>query len=137
MASIRVCLAAAALAAVFAGPARSATARWFVTPGPDGASCEIDVARPTTSVYCLVYRGGRPYATAVAGELTVAGRLRICHGLRCIGNTPEGTPTLAAGRSLRVGPFRCTSRRAGVRCVVVDTGRGFSLGADGVVPLGR
>jgi hypothetical protein len=39
---------------------------------------------------------------------------------------------LAYGKSVRLGPFRCTSRTDGMRCLVVRTGRGFLIGRETV-----
>jgi Family of unknown function (DUF6636) len=35
--------------------------------------------------------------------------------------------TLGYGKSVRLGPFRCTSRRIGMRCVVMRSGHGFVI----------
>jgi hypothetical protein len=65
--------------------------------------------------------------------MDASARLTVCHGLKCIGNTPDRTPTLKAGHSISLGPFRCTSlRKGGVRCLVTKLGRGFRLGARGL-----
>jgi hypothetical protein len=105
--------------------------RFFFTSGPNGASCEIDFDMPDlgSEVWCLSYAGGRPYRTALAVAMSRSGKLRPCHGLGCIGNAPLQTPTLRYGKSVILGPFRCTALRAGTRCVVTKTGRGFLLGA--------
>jgi hypothetical protein len=42
---------------------------------------------------------------------------------------------LAVGRSIELGPFRCTSLRAGVRCVVTKLGHGFTLSTRGVTRI--
>jgi len=44
-----------------------------------------------------------------------------------VGNEPENAFTLRYGRSVRLGPFRCTSRRVGMRCIVVRNGHGFLI----------
>ena len=121
---------------VFASAASTSTGsqRFFFTPGPNRASCEIDagVRGIPDSAWCLV---GPPQVTvrnAVGVELTPSGKLHVCHGLRCIGNAPINTPTLRFGRSIELGPFRCTSLSTGVRCVVKKLGHGFLLGAHGL-----
>jgi hypothetical protein len=124
-----------AMVGVFAAPAvgASGSARWFVTPGPNGASCEIDVGRPglPTQTWCVVGPPQLPARSAVGVSLAPSGQLRRCRGLRCVGNAPVRTPTLSYGRSTSLGPFRCTSLRAGVRCIVTKRGHGFLLGARG------
>jgi hypothetical protein len=61
--------------------------------------------------------------------------MTIKRGLPCLGNEPENAFTLRYGRSIRVGPFRCTSRTDGIRCVVIRTGRGFLINRAGVTRL--
>jgi hypothetical protein len=127
----------AAIAITIAVPGAAAgggSARWFFTPGANRASCELDVARPglPTEVWCVV---GPPQVSArkaLGVALLPTGKLRECHGVACLGNAPEHTPTLSYGRSVELGPFRCTSLRSGVRCTVTRLGRGFLLGARGV-----
>jgi hypothetical protein len=65
-------------------------------------------------------------------RLTLNGRLKICRGERCLGNSPENTPTPAYGRGLRVDRFRCTSAAEGVRCNVISSGRGFLINRGGI-----
>jgi len=129
-----VALGAGALAAPAAGS--STAARWFVTPGKSGVSCELGLNRPSTHpatyVWCLAYRGGRPYRTAVAVQMTASAKLEPCHGLRCIGNDPTPDPVLKVGHSIDFGPFRCTSLRRGVRCTVRELGHGFRLSTHGL-----
>jgi Family of unknown function (DUF6636) len=60
--------------------------------------------------------------------LNANGTMRVCRGLGCVGNGPSNAFTLRYGRSVRVGPFRCTSRIDGMRCVVIRTGHGFLIG---------
>jgi len=108
--------------------------RFFFTSGPNGARCEIDVGAPglPNSTWCVVGPPQLPFAKAVGVSLSASGHLRVCHGGGCVGNAPTGTPTLRYGRSLSLGPFRCTALRTGVRCIVTARGHGFVLGAHGV-----
>lgn len=129
--TLRLFLALALAAGALAAPASGshAAARWFVTPGKN-VSCELGLRRPAgagTYVWCLAYRGGQPYRTARAVRMNSSAKLTECHGLRCIGNSPVGTPTLPVGHSIDLGPFRCTSLRPGVRCVVKSSGHGFRI----------
>jgi hypothetical protein len=61
--------------------------------------------------------------------------MSVCRGVGCLGNGPENAFTLRYGRSVRVGPFRCTSRRDGMLCVVVRSGHGFLINRDRVKRL--
>ena len=127
-----VVLGSLAMAMPVSAPAHgSATSqRFFFTQGPNGASCELDVAvaRLPTVASCLVGPPKVSEPNAMRVELAPSGKMTLCRGLRCIGNAPAGTHTLAYGRSITLGPFRCTSLRSGVRCVVAKLGRGFLLG---------
>jgi hypothetical protein len=66
------------------------------------------------------------------------GRLKICRGIRCVGcgcDAPA-TPTLGYGRQISVGRFRCFSQRAGVKCIVIRSGKGFLINNNGVTRVG-
>jgi hypothetical protein len=91
-------------------------------PGiPSGAICLVLAKRPSK---------------IVSVTLSARGAVHVCHGVACAANPPEREPTLAVGRSLALGPFRCSSLAGGaVRCVVARTGRGFVLRATGVERL--
>jgi len=63
-----------------------------------------------------------------------SGRVNIsCSG--CLSNGAAG-PTLNDGKSVSLGPFRCTALAldTGVRCVIKATGRGFQLDGKRGVP---
>jgi hypothetical protein len=70
--------------------------------------------------------------------LNPGGRLTICRGseARCkLANIGEG-PTLAYGRQITVGRFRCLSLRSGMRCTVIRSGKGFLINRAGVHRVG-
>ena len=69
----------------------------------------------------------QPRASAT---MTASGTVRECHGTRCIGNPPERDPTLAYGRSVSLGQFRCTSRLTGVTCL--GRSGGFTISRSGI-----
>jgi hypothetical protein len=120
---LSVVIALAGCVAVSAGPASGAGIRhFFFGPGVT-TSCEMNIGVPKlpTSVYCQTY----PHTESVL--LNAAGKLSICHGLKCIGNPPDGVPTLVYGSWIDGGPFRCTSKHAGILCVVRRTGHGFLI----------
>jgi hypothetical protein len=65
------------------------------------------------------------------------GRVVACYGTRgsaaCLSNPDAGfLPTLAYGRSVVLGPFRCTSLRKGMRCIVVRSRHGFVINRSGI-----
>jgi hypothetical protein len=68
-------------------------------------------------------------------KLTASGRPRICRGQRCITPGNPGIddlePPLKTNRSVAIGRFRCRAERTRMRCVVIDTGKGFVLGRTG------
>jgi hypothetical protein len=76
--------------------------------------------------------------------LDQTGRVSVCRDPNpndprdeCLfGNLGERIPTLAYGRHLTVGRFRCDSLVIGVRCIVTATGKGFLMNRDGVRRVG-
>lgn len=70
-------------------------------------------------------------------DLTAAGRVTICRGVRCIGDPGDVTvTTLGYGRQKVIGRFRCRSSQAGITCVVIRTGRGFLISRSGAKRVG-
>jgi hypothetical protein len=70
------------------------------------------------------------------------GRLKICSGgtittTHCLGNAGEHTPTLAYGKQVTVGRFRCRSAQAGVTCIVIQSGKGFLINNIGITAVGH
>jgi hypothetical protein len=117
-------------ALALSGPAAAGEHHFFFAPGVT-TSCELDLAMPRigTSAYCQTY----PQAESVV--LHANGKLTVCHGIKCIGNPPDGVPTLTYGAWLDNGPIRCTSLETGVKCVVRKTGRGFLISPTSIKPL--
>lgn len=119
-------VAAVASAALFSAVDRAdAAARWFYSPSGN-ISCQVidGDSRRDSEAYC------QSVARAHSVTMTPDGRLSICRGEKCLGNGPEDATLLAYGRSVRVGRFSCTSRRDGMRCRVLSTGRGFFISKD-------
>lgn len=121
--------AALALGAVPA-PAQAAVA-WFRSPSGN-IGCEVGWRRAGIGTYAYCQTG----VPARSVRMNRVGTYRVCTGRACLGNPPKGVRTLAFGRSIRVGGFRCTSRRNGITCVVRATGRGFRIACQGVVRVG-
>ena len=124
--ALGLAVALAAGASLAAAPSSGAAggAGYFASPS-GGLLCQITVQQ----AWCDNRRGDTGYASAT---LFASGRLKIC-GLSCAGDPGDvKVTTLAYGGSRVAGPFRCTSLRAGVRCVVRTTGHGFQLAHAGV-----
>jgi hypothetical protein len=101
---------------------------------------EADFYSPTRNLACEMddYRGNVPsevdcqsWKTPHNVRLSPNGALKKCSGQRCLGNPGEHTPKLAYGRQITVGRFRCSSRRIGVECVVISSGKGFLIDSKG------
>jgi hypothetical protein len=95
---------------------------------------------PTRNLGCEMddYRGNVPFQVICQSfkaphrvTMGLNGRLKTCGGERCLGNLGEGVPKLAYGKAITVGRFRCVSRRIGVECVVVSSGKGFLIDSHG------
>lgn len=121
------------LAAVAPGVASARrTAAEFFAHGPRAHySCAIydHYHGATPEALCEDLGPGRVAHVALNAEgeiLTCASRsLRTT---KCpIGNAGDRTPTFARGRGVTVGRFRCSVLRAGVRCVLLASGKGFLL----------
>jgi hypothetical protein len=114
-------LIAAAVAILAHASTATASVRWFHSPGGN-LSCEVSSGGARGAyAFCQSKR------TPKSVTLTRDGRSKICRGVACLGDGPQGAKRLAYGRSIRVGAFRCTSLKNGLRCVVVKSGRGFTL----------
>jgi hypothetical protein len=119
-----------------AGPWKQVTkgepfTRTFYSPSKN-ISCSLGDESDYVGVSCTSFRAPQRV------KMGAAGRLKICHGRRCLGCgcAPEGVPTLGYGRQITVGRFRCLSLRSGVRCTVVSLKKGFLINRDDVKPVG-
>src|SRR4051794_8523867 len=100
-----------------------AATKWFHSP-TGNIQCEVASGGVNGGhAYCQTFRAPRSVTLAPDGSV------RICRGERCLGNGPENAFTLRYGRSIRVGPFRCSSARSGIRCVLVRSSHGFRITA--------
>jgi hypothetical protein len=120
-----VWVAAVSSSLVATAPA-SASVRWFYSPSGN-ISCEVSSGGVRGAyAYCQTLKRPRSVTLHRNGHLTV------CRGGRCLGNGPETAKELRYGHSVRVGPFRCTSKQTGMRCVVVSSGHGFAISRGGI-----
>jgi hypothetical protein len=112
----------------------------FFARTPQGtASCAIyDHYAGSTVAFCESYQPNRESKATVGAR----GRVSICASRftrsdRCgLGNAAVNTPTFRSGRRVTIGPFRCVVQRAGVRCVVVSSGKGFLFNPARAVRVG-
>ena len=107
--------------------------RFFFAPGVT-TSCELDLNMKGIGTDAFCQTTGAHLQSA---RLTPDGRVKVCKGVTCVGDPPEGVPTLVYGSWLGLGPFRCTSRRSGVTCIVVKTGRGFLITPSAITLVSR
>ena len=63
-------------------------------------------------------------------------RTRRASGCNLLCGCEENTPTLAFGKQVDVGRFRCESLRTGVRCTIIRTGSGFLINKSRAVRAG-
>jgi uncharacterized protein DUF6636 len=93
--------------------------------------CEIDTGGRTgpDSLYCKTLQPARSASMDDRGTVTT------CSGQSCLGDAAEGTPTLAYGQTVSLGPFQCLSARTGVTCTAAH-GHGFVISTAGVTPVG-
>ena len=118
-------LAAVVLASLALAPAAGATVRFFHSPSGN-IECEMRVTTNAKYAYCQTKTPAR------SARLSRTGHTTICRGGKCVGDAPEDATTLAYGRSVTLGRFRCTSRRTGMRCVMTLNGHGFRINRSGV-----
>jgi hypothetical protein len=113
-------------------PGAAVTSAAFRSPSQN-IECGMSDNRSGRLVECWT---SRPPQKA---KLYLGGRVTICRGsqARCrIGNAGE-VPTLAYGRQTTVGRFRCSSRRIGIACTVISSGKGFLINRSGVRRIGN
>ena len=108
-------------------PMQTAAGGEFLSPSGN-ISCEVDYDQDgLTKAYCQTATPARSV------NMDASGRYTTCTGQQCLGNSGDGTPTLAYGTATGVGPFRCESAVTGVTCLA--NGRGFRISASGTVPV--
>ena len=103
----------------------------FLSPSRN-IGCELDYQRGSgipDQVYCQ--SDNSPQSVTMSST----GVLKTCTGETCLGNSGQGTPTLAYGQSAEIGPFTCRSEAAGMTCTVTS-GRGFTISNSAITPVG-
>jgi hypothetical protein len=112
-------------------PSKHATFYW---PGRK-LHCEMtdDSANPNRPhVWCVTVSARHGVNLELSGKVTVC----TGQGAGCLGTVPASSPTLAYGRQVTVGRFRCFSQRAGVKCIVIRSGKGFLFNGTSVRRVG-
>ncbi len=108
------------------------TSTWctFLLPSHN-IGCEMDYGRNgiPDETYCQT--DSPPQSVRMSTD----GSFKTCTGETCLGNSGQGTPTLAYGQTAVVGPFACRSEPSGVTCTITSR-RGFTLSTAGVNPVG-
>ena len=99
---------------------------------------------PTHRIDCEVNTGGRTGPDSVycktlepaqSASMDDRGTVTTCSGQSCVGDAAEGTPTLAYGQTVSLGPFQCLSERTGMTCTAAH-GRGFVISTAGIKSVG-
>jgi len=116
---------------------------WKVTPAPKKHAtfywpgrklhCEMwDDPADRQSIWCTTVSASRGV------RLDLSGKLDVCtgEGAGCLGTVPASSPTLAYGKQVTVRRFRCFSQRAGVKCIVIRSGKGFLFNGTSVKRVG-
>jgi hypothetical protein len=116
---------------------QSSTGGEFLSPSGN-ISCEMDYGGTLgDQVYC------QTFSPAASVTMSLTGALKKCRGQLCLGNPADNAITLAFGRATVVGPFKCSSAKAGVTCTVASTGaaggkvagKGFEISRSGIRKL--
>jgi hypothetical protein len=103
----------------------------FLSPSRN-IGCELDYQRGsgiTDHTYC------QSTSPPQSVQLSTDGAFKTCTGESCLGNSGEGTPALAYGQTVWLGPFSCRSEASGVTCKVTS-GRGFTISNSGITSAG-
>ena len=107
----------------------------LVVPAAGAAGAVKFFQSPSKNIQCEVRRAYaycQTFTPLRSVKLAPSGAHKVCNGVNCIGNGPLDAFTLAYGRSVNVGPFRCTSMRSRMKCVVARTSHGFVISRAGV-----
>jgi hypothetical protein len=120
-------LAAGPWRQVTSGQPGTSPVRRFSSPSKN-IDCWIDADPPT--VGCSTRQPQRSVIMNGSAALRIR-RLEFDCGCQ-----EPSAATLAYGRQISYGGFRCVSRETGVSCVVARTGRGFEINRDGVTRVG-
>jgi hypothetical protein len=110
----------------------------FFVAGAPGVGCFME-GGPCGTVGC--YTESRSFQQKAimnaTGEVQVCARHVHAFADACeLGNAGIGTPTYRSGKRIAVGAFRCQIVSAGVKCIVIASGKGFYMTAHHVTSIG-
>lgn len=116
---------------------------WFRSPRRVGVDCGMFDQPGSRLVRCQSKRAS-PWLGQTA-KVSRSGKVRICRSRnpannRCgLADPGEGPlpKTLRYGKQITVGRFRCRSLRSGIRCVLIESGKGFRINKNRVVRVGQ
>lgn len=102
---------------------------------------------PSHNIHCFIFDGSGDYSRGVGCHSDTPRRIvnMAANGQLKVRGTPKAWcgcddpdfPPLGYGKQITVGRFRCVSQRSGMRCVVVQSGKGFLISRSGVHRVGR
>jgi hypothetical protein len=110
------------------------TGCFFLSPSGN-ISCELDEAAPPGTQGSAALAYCQSISPPQSARLDEYGSLTPCAGDSCLGNPPQGTPTLAYGQTARHGPFSCLSESTGITCKA-PSGQGFTISRSGITAVG-
>jgi hypothetical protein len=113
-------------------------AAFTVTLTASGAPTSLTMARfvsPSRNLFCEMADGDArgSYVHCQSKRLphsvrmTPTGRLKLCPGVRCLGDPATNTRVLGYTQRITAGRFQCISQHAGVTCTVIRSGKGFLI----------
>lgn len=91
--------------------------------------CEME--DPPTNGYYVYCNASGLHAAGIGPDGTAV----LCNS-GCLGFGAASTSTLASGKQITVGRFRCSSASAGITCIVIKSGKGFLINDNQVVAVG-
>jgi hypothetical protein len=117
-------------------PAAPVKSAGFLSPSHN-ISCGMFDYSPYRYVRCQSRRPPHLARLSTRGQVTSCRNRSVLDNHCGISDPGENVvPTLAYGRPITVGRFRCLSERAGVTCVVIRSGKGFRISRSGTVRVG-
>jgi hypothetical protein len=119
---MRLALLVVLAAALLAPAAAEARTKRFHTPSKNIACLYSSEGGPGPFLRCDLYT-----LNDTAFTVRRRGKARRIHVTDAVGG---GGRELGYGERIRVGPFRCLSRRVGLRCRSVVSGHGFFISRD-------
>jgi hypothetical protein len=86
--------------------------------------------------FCGTASGGQFATVDLDGTLTLCDHPNPSPAEVCVQNFDDEAPVLGLGQASEFRGFRCVSEMQGITCTVMDTGKGFSMSATTLTPVG-